>query len=489
MQNKYVADRDVKQISGENLRIGGEGMKGFYDQILPRFMDKYGKKWGVKTGEVELPNLERDGRNMWAVDVTPEMKESVMEGQAMFSLIKTDWQGNPIDKNGSLLTEKISSIEELTDDDFLSPSRSVELPALPKIVDEAIGAHKKPVIIKKNIFIRNKNRHSDLTPEQSREILKTSLYQTKLYGQNKKTSKPYNWVVISIPVKEGNNRLVLLEVDEYKDHVEIIHWHYIDDYGLRKIKNQAEREGGQILILPSEEEAGALSSRTSDLISGGKDIESTLNPQENLEENEDFDEDEDPVGENTSRFSTGRSTTATANATARQWDKIVQSLSFGLAEVTADYLHAVDRFQKFLADKTGKAVLYTQDVYNAMLQLSSRNFFETKKFDEMLVTPLNLAILDLLGNKVLVKSWRKRKDTGKLDFEKNPELQALDRYVKMKHGVERNRDMSVRSVLIPRGQQAYQDALDAVLKPYRDDLERIEQELEIGRVQENDKYI
>ena len=87
MQNKYVADREVKQISGEGLRIGAEGMKGFYDQILPRFMDKYGKKWGVKTGEVELPNLERDGRNMWAVDVTPEMKESVMEGQAMFSLI------------------------------------------------------------------------------------------------------------------------------------------------------------------------------------------------------------------------------------------------------------------------------------------------------------------------------------------------------------------------------------------------------------------
>ena len=86
VQNKFVTDREVRELSGDNLRIGGEGMKGFYDQILPRFMDKYGKKWGVKTGEVELPDVEEDGRRMHSVDVTPEMKESVMQGQPMFSL-------------------------------------------------------------------------------------------------------------------------------------------------------------------------------------------------------------------------------------------------------------------------------------------------------------------------------------------------------------------------------------------------------------------
>lgn len=84
VQNRFVTDREVRELSGNNLRIGGEGMKGFYDQILPRFMDKYGKKWGVKVGEVELPDVEEAGRKMWSVDVTPEMKESVMEGQPMF---------------------------------------------------------------------------------------------------------------------------------------------------------------------------------------------------------------------------------------------------------------------------------------------------------------------------------------------------------------------------------------------------------------------
>ena len=71
-------------MRGDDLRIGGEGMKGFYDNMLPRFMDKYGKKWGVKTSEVELPELEEAGRKMWSVDVTPEMRNSVMEGQPMF---------------------------------------------------------------------------------------------------------------------------------------------------------------------------------------------------------------------------------------------------------------------------------------------------------------------------------------------------------------------------------------------------------------------
>ncbi|MBQ5506024.1 MAG: hypothetical protein IIT85_02635, partial [Prevotella sp.] len=80
--DKAGVDGDV--LSGDDLRIGGEGMKGFYDEILPRFMNKYGKKWGAKVGTVELPNVEESARTMWAVDVTPEMKDSVMQGQPMF---------------------------------------------------------------------------------------------------------------------------------------------------------------------------------------------------------------------------------------------------------------------------------------------------------------------------------------------------------------------------------------------------------------------
>ncbi|MBR5660567.1 MAG: hypothetical protein IKW99_03360 [Bacteroidales bacterium] len=72
---------------GLDLKVGGEGMKGFYDDILPRFMNKYGKKWGVKVGTVELQHVYDELGHplvMHSVDVTPEMRESVMEGQVMF---------------------------------------------------------------------------------------------------------------------------------------------------------------------------------------------------------------------------------------------------------------------------------------------------------------------------------------------------------------------------------------------------------------------
>ena len=179
---------------------------------------------------------------------------------------KVDKQGNPIDAEGRLITEKVEDISDLSDDDFNNPTRSVELPKIPKNIDNALGANGKPVIIKKNIFERNKNAHSDLTAEQSREILKTALYSADLYAKNQKSKRPFNWVIIKTKDHDGKNKLVLLEVNDNKDNVEIVHWHYLDDRGLEKIKKQAEREGGQLLILPSEkEEAGALSSRTSDL--------------------------------------------------------------------------------------------------------------------------------------------------------------------------------------------------------------------------------
>jgi len=84
------------EISGDGLRVGGEGMKGFYDNMLVRYMDKYGKKWGVKTGEVELPYVEEAGRKMHSVDVTPEMRESVLQGQPMFHFAETKEEFNAI---------------------------------------------------------------------------------------------------------------------------------------------------------------------------------------------------------------------------------------------------------------------------------------------------------------------------------------------------------------------------------------------------------
>jgi len=139
---KDLAEKIIKkgnapwEFSGLDLKVGGEGMKGFYDKIIPDYLNKYGKKWGAKVGETEITSppinpirrygaqennglygifdLENDNfvegttfyktyqeaskraeemngikstMSVHSLPITPAMKESVLgEGQAMFDI-------------------------------------------------------------------------------------------------------------------------------------------------------------------------------------------------------------------------------------------------------------------------------------------------------------------------------------------------------------------------------------------------------------------
>lgn len=49
--------KDYKALTGLDLKVGGEGMKGFYDKIIPAYLNKYAKKWGGKVEEIKLSNV------------------------------------------------------------------------------------------------------------------------------------------------------------------------------------------------------------------------------------------------------------------------------------------------------------------------------------------------------------------------------------------------------------------------------------------------
>jgi hypothetical protein len=85
MAVKMMQMEDNTSLEDADLKVGGSGMKAFYDQMLPSFVRKYAKKWGATVGEVTMPNLE-ENNTMHSVDVTPAMRESVMQGQPLFSL-------------------------------------------------------------------------------------------------------------------------------------------------------------------------------------------------------------------------------------------------------------------------------------------------------------------------------------------------------------------------------------------------------------------
>jgi hypothetical protein len=115
-----------KGLSGIDLKVGGEGMKKYYDEIYPKFLEKYGKKWDAGVGETKIITednawnmaeqikqrgisdaqwralSEEDKLKLWKdikqsvgrkqepiryIDITPKMKESVGKGQPLFTAI------------------------------------------------------------------------------------------------------------------------------------------------------------------------------------------------------------------------------------------------------------------------------------------------------------------------------------------------------------------------------------------------------------------
>lgn len=132
---KQIMAEPYGELSGDGLKVGGQGMRGFYDQIIPSFLNKYAKKWGGRVGQIEIDAgntetaiLSQDNDGLWIVtigneteyfgrnrdsayryakkvnsaktsvattvhslDITPSMKRDVLEvGQVQFSVERKD---------------------------------------------------------------------------------------------------------------------------------------------------------------------------------------------------------------------------------------------------------------------------------------------------------------------------------------------------------------------------------------------------------------
>lgn len=100
----------IRSVKGEDLTIGGEGMKGFYDKILPDYLNNYGKQYGAQVGEIDIvtapgkstPQVAAPGIGYFpepivepaqtlrahSFDITPQMREQIQtKGQPLYSKI------------------------------------------------------------------------------------------------------------------------------------------------------------------------------------------------------------------------------------------------------------------------------------------------------------------------------------------------------------------------------------------------------------------
>jgi hypothetical protein len=93
---------NYRKLSGVDLKVGGEGMKGFYDKIVPDLANKIGKPFGAKVGETKIDTIPGGAREFGDVEdrkdnpdfkkqtvpylpVTDAMRGTVLrEGQPLF---------------------------------------------------------------------------------------------------------------------------------------------------------------------------------------------------------------------------------------------------------------------------------------------------------------------------------------------------------------------------------------------------------------------
>jgi hypothetical protein len=113
---KELADKIIKQengarsYSGLDLKVGGEGMKGFYDQILPAAVNKIVKKAGGRVGEGDI-------------NVTPPSSDAAGSG---LQIRPAGGRYEVFDTNTGALEQRFDTLQEARD--HLSGIREAERP-------------------------------------------------------------------------------------------------------------------------------------------------------------------------------------------------------------------------------------------------------------------------------------------------------------------------------------------------------------------------
>lgn len=94
----------IRSVKGDDLTVGGEGMKGFYDKILPDYLNNYGKQYGAQVGELQLqtgqemsrgptgadmvPSYSPTMQSFHSFDIAPQMRTEInTKGQPLYSKI------------------------------------------------------------------------------------------------------------------------------------------------------------------------------------------------------------------------------------------------------------------------------------------------------------------------------------------------------------------------------------------------------------------
>lgn len=79
--------RETQRYSGIDLSVGGEGMREFYDKLLPKRLEKLVKPFGGRVEQLRVAAGKGKTAPAWVVRLTPEMKRAILtKGLPLLSL-------------------------------------------------------------------------------------------------------------------------------------------------------------------------------------------------------------------------------------------------------------------------------------------------------------------------------------------------------------------------------------------------------------------
>ena len=154
------------KIQAERYGYEGDQAKGFvkyYDEIYPKFLKEFGKKYGadVELTEVESPS----GRTheIWAMELTPEMKKDIKKGLPKFA------EGGYVIKRGDTLSqialENNTTVEEIARLNNIEDINLIRAGDKLKLTEPVKEKQSEPEVAKVN------------RPKKSRGIIPTNLKQ------------------------------------------------------------------------------------------------------------------------------------------------------------------------------------------------------------------------------------------------------------------------------------------------------------------------
>lgn len=147
------------------------------------------------------------------------------------------------DNNGAPIYA-IGSVDEIPDSFFTNPLHSVALPPFSPKIARAIGLPAKALLIKKNIFEKNRDNHGEV--KNSKDILKGALYGARVAIRDKPQTKSAYWVVVK---QRGKYVMATLDFTASKRYIEVVNWRAMDTKGYNKIIHRAMRNNGDIQVV------------------------------------------------------------------------------------------------------------------------------------------------------------------------------------------------------------------------------------------------